>query len=94
MKEKKICCPQFDPIPWDNREITWIDKMFIKENTCSFLYMPLNMSSVMKKACNKIEKAQASFDTKEWVMLSKDLSPWKCEHYLAVDKEIPGSNNV
>lgn len=94
MEEEKICCPQFDPTLWDNKKITWIDKMFIKESTCSFLYTPLNMNSVMKKACSKIEKAGASFDVKDWIMLSKDLSPWKCEHYLAVDKEIPGSNNV
>lgn len=94
MTEEKICCPQFDPIPWDNKEIVWVDKMFIKEKTCSFFYMPLNMGSIMKKACDKIEKEGASLEKKDWVMLSKDLSPWKCEHYLSVDKEVPKSENI
>lgn len=94
MQEEKICCPQFDPIPWENKEIVWDNKMFIKEKTCSFFYMPLNMGSMMKKTWGKVEKAEASPEAKDWVMLSRDLSPWKCEHYLAVNKEVPGSQNV
>lgn len=94
MTEEKICCPKFDPIPWENKEIVWDNKMFIKEKTCSFFYIPLNMSSMMKRAWSKVEEAQASPEMKDWVMLSRDLSPWKCEHYLAVTKEVPNSNNV
>lgn len=94
MNEEKICCPKFDPTLFENKEIVWNDKMFIKEKTCSFFYMPLNMNSMMKKAWDKIEKANASPDMKDWLMLSQDLSPWKCEHYLAVSKEIPNSENV
>lgn len=94
MNEEKICCPQFDPAPWDNKEIVWTDKMFIKEYTRSFMYMPLNMGSMMKNAWSNVEKAEASPDMKDWVMLSRDISPWKCEHYLAVNKEVPNSENV
>jgi hypothetical protein len=94
MNEEKICCPQFDPTSWDNKEIVWTDKMFIKEKTCSFFYMPLNMGSMMKRVMDRVEKAEATPETKDWVMLSKDISPWKCEHYLAVNKEVPNGENV
>jgi len=94
MNEEKICCPQFDPISWENKEIVWDNKMFIREETCSFFYFPLNMGSMMRKACGKMENAQASPEMSDWVMLSRDLSPWKGEHYLAVKKEVPNSNNV
>lgn len=94
MTEEKICCPKFDPTPWDNQEIVWDNKMFVKGKTASFLYMPLNMGSMMKKVWGKVEEAGAGPDMKDWVMLSKDVSPWKCEHYLAVSKEVPGVENV
>jgi len=94
MNEEKICCPQFDPAPWENKEIVWNNKMFIKNKTISFLYMPLNMGSMMKRVCEQVEKAGATPDMKDWIMLSRDVSPWKCEHYLAVKKEVPASENV
>ena len=31
MNEEKICCPKFDPTPWENKEIVWDNKMFIKD---------------------------------------------------------------
>lgn len=94
MNQEKICCPEFDPILWENKEIVWENKMFVREKTCSFFYIPLNMSSVMKRVNNKIEKQGASMEMKDWIMLSRDLSPWKCEHYLAVNKEVPNLENV
>jgi len=94
MNQEKICCPEFNPDLWDNKEINWQDKMFIKEKTCSFFYVPLNMGSMMTRAWNKVEKAGASPEMKDWALLSRDLSPWKCEHYLAVNKEVPDSDNV
>jgi hypothetical protein len=94
MNQEKICCPQFDPIPWENKEIIWNNKMFIKEKTCSFFYMPLNMGSMYKKVVPKIQETGTSMEAKDWVVLSKDVSPWKCEHYFAVNKEISGSENI
>ncbi len=91
---EKICCPEFDPTPWEDKEISWDNKLFIKETTVSLFHIPLNFGSMMKKACDKIEKAGAGFDMKDWIILSYDPSPWKGEHYLAVTKEVPDSENV
>ena len=27
------CCPRFNPKPWDNKIITWKDKLFIKDTS-------------------------------------------------------------
>lgn len=94
MNEEKVCCPKFDPALWENREINWNDKMFVKDTTKCFMHIPLNMGSMMKSICNEIEKAGASVETKDWLMLSYEASPWKGEHYLAVSKEVPGAENV
>lgn len=94
MNEEKVCCPKFDPAPWENKEIVWMDKMFIKGKTLSFMYMPLNMGVMMKKTWGQVEKAKASPESQDMLMLSADVSPWKCEHFLAVTKEVPGLENV
>jgi hypothetical protein len=91
---EKQCCPKFDPIPWEDKEIRWDNKMFIKDTTFCIFHIPLNFGSMMKRACSKIEKAGANHDMKDWVMLSYDPSPWKGEHYLAVTKDVPDCENV
>ena len=94
MNEEKICCPQCDPIPWENKEIVWDNKMFVKDKTICFLHMPLNIGSMMKRIWGKVEKAGAGPDMKEWVMLSDESSLWKGIHYLAVSKEVPDAENT
>ena len=83
------CCPRFNPEPWDKREFTFEDLHFVKAVTRSLFYMPLNMNSVMPKIQGAIARAKASPKDK-YFMLSKDLSPWKSEHYLLVESEVPG----
>lgn len=94
MTEEKICCAKFDPTPWDNQEIVWDNKLFVKIKSNSFLYIPLNMGAMMKRICDKLDKEGANLDAKDWIMMSKDVSPWKCEHYLAVGKEVSGEKNL
>ncbi len=48
------CCEPFDPKPWEDKEITWHDKIFIKDHVASFLHIPLNMGK-------KIIKNMAAF---------------------------------
>jgi hypothetical protein len=43
------CCPRFDPGPWDERELTWTDRKFVKERVRSFLHIPFNFGSVMQR---------------------------------------------
>ena len=81
------CCPRFNPEPWDEKEITWEDKLFIKDHVRSFLHIPLNMGKVMVKNMEMIKEADALLP--EPLMLSDEKSLWGSDIYIAVSKEVP-----
>ena len=83
------CCPRFDPGPWDEKEITFQDKLFIKDQVRSFLHIPLNFGKVMVKNMEIIKRADALEATP--VMLSDEKSLWGADIYIAVTKEVPGA---
>jgi hypothetical protein len=92
MTEEKMCCPRFDPKPWDDKIFEWENKKFIKGKVATFLYMPLNFGSVITRLNNLVEKAGATMP--QWLSLSDHASPWKMDLYLAVDKEIEDAENI
>ena len=59
------CCPEFNPLPWDNKYFEWDNKKFIKDKVCTFFYMPINFGKVMKKLSQKVEKVSA--EVPEWL---------------------------
>lgn len=81
------CCTLIKPDEWDEKVFEFKDKLFVKVSTQSFLYMPLNMNSVMKRAQAKIDAAGARPD--EFIILSHDSSPWHADHYMAVSQDVP-----
>ena len=83
------CCPRFDPEPWDEKEVTWQDKLFVKDHVRSFLHMPLNFGRVMGKNMARIEGVGALAD--EPIVLSDETSLWGADIYIAVSKEVPGA---
>jgi hypothetical protein len=84
------CCPQFDPGPWDGKELHWQDKRFVKDRVTSFLRIPLNFGAVMKRNVGSIEAAGAK--PKTVVVLSDESSPWGSDVYIEVTKDVPGAN--
>lgn len=88
----QLCCPKFDPRPWDNTELKWEKKKFIKDKVFSIFYMPINFGSVIKRMMAKVDKAGAKAE--DWMGLSDHTSKWKMDLYVAVDKEIPDAENV
>ena len=87
------CCPRFDPSGWDGEEFEFFERLFVRATTISFLHIPLNMGSVIKKTLAQIEAADAT-PTDEYLMLTHDLSPWRAENYFAVTKDVPGADMV
>jgi hypothetical protein len=95
-KESTQCCPQFDPSLWDEKEVTWKDKLFIKETMGQFMHMPLPgaFGKAVTRMWKKIEDAGAKPDDKDFLMLSAESSPWKGELYINVTREVPNAENV
>jgi len=87
-----VCCPEFNPSMWDDKLFTWEKKMFVKDHVCTLFYMPLNFGQVMTRLNRKVETAGATMP--DWLCLSDHTSRWNMDLYLAVDKEIPGGENL
>ncbi len=83
------CCPRFKPEGWDKQTFVFEDKLFMKLVTRSFFYIPIGMGKTMGQAMKKIQDNKAMGD--EYVMLSSDISPWRCEHFISVTKDVPDS---
>ena len=87
-----ICCPEFNPILWDDKIIEWDKKRFIKDHVFTVFYMPVNFGGVMKRLNEKITTAGATMP--DGLCLADHTSKWNMDLYLAVDKEIPGVENT
>lgn len=87
------CCPRFKPEGWDEQELHFRDKLFVKARTRSFFHIPLNMGKVFPRVFNAIQAAHASSDA-DFIVLSRDSSAWTGLHYFAVSKDVPGQEMV
>ncbi|OPZ20946.1 MAG: hypothetical protein BWZ10_00574 [candidate division BRC1 bacterium ADurb.BinA364] len=87
--EKDICCPRFDPAPWDGQEKSFEGIRFVKDRVRSFFHIPLNFGSVMKRNCIKIESADAM--PPEPLALCDENSLWGADVYIAAAKDISGA---
>lgn len=83
------CCPRFDPEPWDEKELHWENRRFVKDRVRSFLHIPLNFGAVMKRNLTPIAAAGAFPETS--VLLADENSLWGADVYIEVTKDIPGA---
>jgi len=82
------CCEPFNPESWQDKEIRWENKFFVKDHVTSFLHIPLNMGKRIIKNMELIEKAGAKG---EQLMLTDEKSLWGADIYIDVTKEVPGA---
>ena len=83
------CCTPFDPAPWDGKEILWEKKRFVKDRVRSFLHIPLNFPSVMKRSVALIESAGAK--PEPMIVLSDENSLWGADVYVEATRDVPGA---
>lgn len=86
------CCPKFNPADWDDKVFEFKNKPFIKDHTISFMHIPLNMSKVMKRMNEQADNGDAAAE--DYILLSKETSPWHADHYYATKEELPNTENV
>ncbi|PIU22547.1 MAG: hypothetical protein COT14_00715 [Candidatus Diapherotrites archaeon CG08_land_8_20_14_0_20_30_16] len=92
IESDKVCCPRFDPAPWDNKTNLWKNKRFVKDKVFTLFYVPINFGSVIVKLHKKIDAAKAT--NPEYLCLSDHTSMWNMDLYLAVDRTIPNAENI
>lgn len=93
MNTETGCCPKFEPELWDEKIFEFDDLIFAKAYTKSIFYMPLNMGKVMTNSMKLIDASSAQPNDK-YLILSHDISPWKCEQYFLVTKDVYGMEMV
>jgi len=95
-KDLKVCCPRFDPKPWQEKIHQWKDKLFIKDTVPQIFHIPFPpmIGKMMQKQWEKIQKANAAPKTENFLWLSYDPSPWKSEHFIHTTKTVPDAENV
>ena len=87
------CCPRFNPEGWDEQELHFKDKLFVKANTKSIFHIPINLGSVYPKTFKAIEDSDAQ-NMDQFIVLSHDPSAWRAEHFFSVSKEVPGQEMI
>lgn len=83
------CCEPFNPEPWDEKEIVWDKKLFVKDHVASFFHIPLNMGKKVIKNMGLIEKAGAKSPYQ--LMLTDEKSLWGADIYIDIAKDVPGA---
>ena len=88
--DQRECCPRFDPRPWDETEVVWSNRRFVKDRVTSVLHIPLNFGAVMKRNVGPIQAAGAF--PEPVVILTDEDSLWGADVYIEVTQAIPGAN--
>lgn len=88
-KNETGCCPRFNPEPWQEKEVTFNNKLFVKDHVTSFFHIPLNFGKVMIRSMEKIQNVDALAE--EPLVLCDEKSLWGSDIYIAVTKDVPDS---
>jgi hypothetical protein len=83
------CCPAGYPAAWQEKEIVWQDKPFVKGRVRSLLHIPLNFSGVLARNLRLIEAAGAR--PEEMLILTDENSLCGADMYVAATKDVPGA---
>lgn len=82
MEQEEVCCPQFNPGPWQEKEFEWHDKKFIKTKVRTLFYMPINFGGAMRRLDKLVSDAGAAFEDN--MALSDHQGKWSMDIYAAV----------
>jgi hypothetical protein len=82
------CCPVFHPEDYENKLFDFSSHQFIKAQSKSIMYVPMNLDKVMTKTQGDIVAAHQNFEDR-YLIISQDVTPFKCDHYFIVKGEVP-----
>ncbi len=83
------CCEPFNPEPWQDKEISWQNKIFVKDHVTSFLHIPLNMGKKVVKNMKLVENANAK--APQQLMLTDEKNLWGADIYIEVSRDVPNA---
>ena len=90
--DESVCCPKFEPEPWQDKILEWKDKKFITTRVFTLLYMPVGFGNTMRKLDRAMRQTGA--ESPDRLCLSDHTSQWNMNLYLATDMDIQGYNTA
>jgi hypothetical protein len=85
-------CIEFKPDAWNEKEISWKGKFFVKEKVPTFFGKMMSHEKILEKTNQKIEAAKAKSKV-PFVLLDKG-SMFSSNMYIEVAKPVQGLNDV
>ena len=86
------CCAPFEPATWDNDEITWNEKVFVREHVHNLFHVPLDMGRQVRKVMRLLEAWEPGAD--KHLVLYDERSAWGSDIYVEAASPVPGTNTV
>ncbi|RLI99598.1 MAG: hypothetical protein DRP06_03205 [Candidatus Aenigmatarchaeota archaeon] len=86
------CCPRFDPRPWMDQRIIWMNKLFVKYKVRSLFHVPWNLKNVLHEKDEIIQFVGAF--APQPLTLSYEKAFLTSEIYVAVSRDVPGEEMV
>ncbi len=87
-KSGTCCCPRFNPRPWMDQRIIWMNKLFVKYKVRSLFHVPWNLKKVLSEKREIIQFVGAT--TPQPFILSYEKGFLTSEIYVSVNREVPG----
>ncbi len=87
------CCPRFNPEGWDGQDLHFDKKPFVRAFTKSLMHVPINMGSVFARVNENIQE-DGAYSADNYIVLSRDLSPYQAEHLFAATAPVPEEEAV
>ncbi len=84
------CCGRFDPEPWRDGDLNWVEKPFIRDRVRSVFHIPINFGGVMRRNMELLERSDTC--PEQMVILSDENSLWGADVYLPTSKDIPDAS--
>lgn len=84
--ENNICCPKFNPEPWEGTTHDWNDKPFLTATMPVIFHIPLPwvINKTIRRLWERAQEYSIAADVNDFLMLCQDPSPWKSRFFLAV----------
>lgn len=86
------CCAPVDPARWDGRTLHWEERPFVRDRIRSFFHVPLNFGAVAARCHAAVEAVEGYPEEPFW--LSDEVSKWRSDFYLSVDRPVLGAETV
>lgn len=88
------CCAVPNIDAWDDKEVQFDNKLFVRMHTKSILFIPLNMGKIMTALQRVVTAHDVAPPQQDAMILGRDISPWKAEQLYHVIAPIKGFDIV